>query len=44
MQASSCWASVLFSIAGILSDSNGKIKHSEKSQVEEMNKIIEKKI
>lgn len=34
---------MLFSIAGNLSDSHGKIKHSEKSQVEEMKKIIEKK-
>lgn len=33
---------MLFSIEGTLSDSNGKITHSEKSQVEEMKKIIEK--
>lgn len=41
-QASPCWASVLFSVAGTLSNSNGKIRNSEKSQVEEMGKIIEK--
>lgn len=33
---------MLFSVAGTLSDSNGKIRNSEKSQVEEMGKIIEK--